>query len=314
MKICPQCQTKYTDDTLTFCLQDGNSLKIANDDKTLVFNQDSFADDETIAENFSGKTQDVAPETVAFENKRTDANRQSVNAIQSNESVTNPTAIRQRPPETSAPVENTSTTKVGGLGILTGFVIAVLFIGLVGIGVLAVIYLPSMLGGVSNSNANSQATNSSRSKETNLNDPSKVKISASSSRKPEKGNFYSPEMAFDGNSRTAWCEGAKDAGNGQWIVFDFEEEVFLKEVLIEPGYFKTEELWRKNNRLAVANFKFSDGTTRSFNFPNEMKEQKIDVGNVKTKYVMITIKDTYAGQADSIDTLISEVKFVVLEN
>ena len=312
MKICPQCQTKYTDDSLTFCLQDGSSLKIANDEKTLVFDQDSFANDETIAGNFSDKTKDVPKETVAFENKQTDANQKNASNNLSDEYISNPTIIRQREPKTLPPIETKSTNKVGGLGILTGFLGAVFFLGLIGVSLLAIIYLPSMLNG--DSNSNSQLTNSNTIKETILNDSNKVKVSASSSRKPEKGNSYKPELAFDGNSRTAWCEGAKGAGKGQWIVFDFDEEVLLNEVIIEPGYFKTEELWRKNNRLSSANFKFSDGTTRSFDFENEMKEQKIDVGSVKTKSVMITIKDIYAGQSDSIDTLISEVKFVVQEN
>ena len=118
-------------------------------------------------------------------------------------------------------------------------------------------------------------------------------------------------MAFDGNSRTAWAEGAKGAGVGQWIAFDFENEVTLKQVVIEPGYFKTDEIWRKNNRLKSAIVKFSDNSSRRFEFKDSMEEQKLDVGSVKTKSVMISIKSVYRGKTDSRDTLISEVSFVV---
>ena len=80
---------------------------------------------------------------------------------------------------------------------------------------------------------------------------------------------------------------------------------------MQPGYFKTKQLWQDNNRLAAANLKFSDGTIKTVFFPDEMKEQKIDIDDIKTKSVIITIKDVYRGDADAKDTLISEVKFVV---
>ena len=51
MKICPQCKSKYTDVTLTYCLQDGAALEDSPDEKTLVLDPDSFADEATIAES-----------------------------------------------------------------------------------------------------------------------------------------------------------------------------------------------------------------------------------------------------------------------
>jgi hypothetical protein len=44
-----------------------------------------------------------------------------------------------------------------------------------------------------------------------------------------------------------------------------------------------------------------------------MKEQKVEFGNVKTKSVVITIKDFYPGSKYQ-DTTISEVKFVIKKN
>lgn len=312
MKVCPQCHTKYTDDTLKFCLQDGNTLEIANDDKTLVFDQDSFANDDTIAENFSNKTEDFQGKTEAFSHKQTSEESQKTENLSQGEHLSQVTIERPKQfVENTTSAKQATTNKKGGLGFLSGLLIGVLLIGLVGIGVLAVIFLPSIFSKTANTNTNSNAVTPTPKKEITLNNSDNVKISASSSRKAEKGNFYQPELAFDGNSRTAWSEGARGAGIGQWIVFDFEKEVNLKEIIIEPGYFKTDELWRKNNRLSSANFKFSNGKSKTFKFTDKMKEQKVDVGNVKTKSVMITIKDIYPGQTDSKDTLISEVKFVV---
>ncbi len=309
MKVCPHCQNKYTDDTLQFCLQDGKSLEIAGDDKTLVLDDRSFADEKTIAENHKGKNQSAPKEeTHRYEHQQTNAGDQATDTDLIAENNTAETLVRpQTFSQAPTPVDHKPKNKIGGLGILAGFTIALVLIGLITIAVLGVIYLPAMMG--ENANNNSQLNNPN--KERTLNDTNDVKVSASSSRKAEKGNFYMPRLAFDGNSRTGWCEGAKGTGRDQWIAFDFNEEVTLKKIVIEPGYFKTDELWQKNNRLASATIKFSDGTIKSVKFPDDMKEQIIDTDNIKTKSVMLTIKDVYEGRTDSEDTLISEVSFIV---
>lgn len=314
MKTCPQCHTKYTDDTLKFCLQDGNTLELANEDKTLVFDQESFANDKTIAENSSHKTENYQGKTEQLSQQQTKENNQETESKPKAENLSQVTIERPRQiTETPTVVSDQPSTKKSGLGFLTGLIVGLLLIGLIGLGVLAIIFLPSLLKETANTNTNSNQATPIPQKEKTISDSGDVKVSASSSRKPLKGNFYQPRLAFDGNSRTAWSEGSRGAGIGQWIVFDFNDEVNLKEIIIEPGYFKTDELWRKNNRLATASFKFSNGKSKTFKFTDKMKEQKVDVGNVKTKSVMITIKDIYPGQTDAKDTLISEVKFVVQE-
>lgn len=152
---------------------------------------------------------------------------------------------------------------------------------------------------------NSNSSNSSS-------DSSAPRIVASSSsvRKEDKGNFYFPTLAFDNNPATAWCEGVKGAGVGQWLQFNFDREVTLKQIRIQPGYFKNSEAWSKNNRVAGISVQFSDGSTRKFSFPDEMKAQTIDINGKRTGWVKITLDDYFAGDSDSEDTLISEVSFV----
>jgi hypothetical protein len=137
-----------------------------------------------------------------------------------------------------------------------------------------------------------------------------IVASSSSVRRSEKGNFYFPNFAFDGNSATAWSEGTKGAGVGEWLQFNFNREVALKQIKIQPGYFKNDEVWRKNNRVARITIKFSDNTIRQFSFADEMKTQTIDVGRTRTGWVKITIDDYFPGASDAEDTLISEVSFV----
>lgn len=51
MKVCPHCQTRYTDDTLQFCLQDGAALTSSND-QTSMPTADSFeGEQETVVKN-----------------------------------------------------------------------------------------------------------------------------------------------------------------------------------------------------------------------------------------------------------------------
>ena len=136
-----------------------------------------------------------------------------------------------------------------------------------------------------------------------------VAATASSTRDAFRGIGYEPEKTLDGSMMTAWVEGAEGPGIGEWIRFDFDKEVKLRRIFIAPGYFKSEQIWQKNNRVAAAVFYFSDGQTREFRFPNRMEEQKLDVGGVRTKWVRIEIKQVYFAQSDSEDTAISQISF-----
>lgn len=148
------------------------------------------------------------------------------------------------------------------------------------------------------------------SRETPSNVLPRIVASSSSVRKPDDGNFYFPNLAFDNNSATAWCEGAPGAGQGEWLQFNFDREITLKTIKIQPGYFKNEQTWRKNNRVAKVSVKVSDHIMREFYLSDERKTQTLEVGNARTNWVKITVEDYFPGASDSKDTLISEVSFV----
>lgn len=154
------------------------------------------------------------------------------------------------------------------------------------------------------------SVNSAKSVNGLNNAPPRIIASASSVRKSEDGNFYFPNFAFDNNPATAWCEGAPGAGLGEWLQFNFDREVTLKQIKIQPGYFKNDKVWAKNNRLAKITVKFSDNSTRELSFSDERKQQTLDIGRTRTNWVKITIEDYFAGASDSDDTLISDVSFV----
>jgi hypothetical protein len=73
----------------------------------------------------------------------------------------------------------------------------------------------------------------------------KAWVWASSDLASEK-NRYSVEKAFDGNPNTAWVEGAEDAGEGSFLVIEYEEPVVLEGFVLRPGYVKNERVFTAN--------------------------------------------------------------------
>lgn len=270
MKVCPVCRTTYADDSNVFCLNDGTTL----------------------------------------------VDEQSFRQLQ-----TQPRA------KSSLPLV---------LAILAGFMIFAVIVGAVGL------YLFTRgAGGNRNEEQKSISNNSARADnqsktgasvnanralppvqiETNRAANAKahsspaaslpaVITSASSVRRADKGNFYFPTFAFDKNPSTAWCEGGAGAGIGEWIDFQFNGEVRLRQINIQPGYFKSQQSWRDNNRVAAATIEFSDGSSQNADFADRMEMQTVSVGQKQTRWVRITIEDVHRGGFDAEDTLISEVSFV----
>lgn len=160
-------------------------------------------------------------------------------------------------------------------------------------------------------NKKNEAAISVNSNNSANNSASRVLTSSSSVRKSEKGNFYFPNFAFDNNAATAWCEGANGAGEGEWLQFDFGNEITLKQIKIMPGYFKNNEVWSKNNRVAAVTLEYSNGQTADgFRFADKMETQIINLDSVRTSRVKIIINEYFRGSSEADDTLISEVSFV----
>ncbi|HSE16583.1 MAG TPA: protein kinase [Pyrinomonadaceae bacterium] len=147
--------------------------------------------------------------------------------------------------------------------------------------------------------------------ETDRTTPLSITPTASSVRLPIQTNTYDAVNAIDNQRTTAWIEGAPGPGIGEWIKFDFGREIILHRIIIQPGYFKSLQIWKDNNRINTADIYFSDGTSRSLTFMNTNDTQQTQLGAVKTSWVRLTIKSVYKGanpgQYD--DTALSEVTF-----
>ncbi len=141
--------------------------------------------------------------------------------------------------------------------------------------------------------------------------PLKITASASSVRLALQANTYYASNAIDGKRTTAWIEGVDGPGLGEWIRFDFDREINLHRILIQPGYFKSPQIWAENNRLASVTVYFSDGSSRDLSFTDRMDSQKAEVGSIKTRWVRLVIKSVYHGTnpGSTDDTGFSEIAF-----
>ena len=309
MKQCPQCDRTYDDDSLRFCLEDGALLKAVgasapDPNATLVYGSRETWEKELADEEAAGVEPPPPPRPIprSYEN--------AGHARRQDEAVHRGTG-----PQTSR--------------LLVGGVLAIAVILLVG-GVLGAAYLFSQRRQDQTSATTPNTTNNNLKESTpspkqdnsatkssekatsadvlnTKGSPLQIKVTASSVRYSVQSNTYDPANTIDGSQTTAWIEGKDGPGWGEWVRYDFDREINLHRILILPGYFKSPDIWARNNRISAAAFYFSDGTKRVIDFPDRMERQKVDVGSIKTRWVRIELEDFYLGKDP--DTPISEVAF-----
>ena len=103
------------------------------------------------------------------------------------------------------------------------------------------------------------------------------KIKASSSL----GVSYKAEFANDLSYKTAWVEGKKDEGIGEYLEYYFKNDSpRITEIIISNGYMKSEETWKNNNRV---------------------KKLKLYVNGVP--FGILNLKDSRTDQYFSVETL-----------
>jgi len=289
MKRCPKCNRQYKDDTLRFCLEDGTSL--------------------------SSVTRDAdAPPTEILPR---------VPATQKSSAPTIPSYLGSESAR-AAPSESRQSNPILTVGVIA---IALLLLALVGIAAYFVIRQtgptqtgPTMAQQPNTNSSPAVKTASSPTAKSTPDDrddfsptpaqngaPLKITASSSSVRLAVQSNTYYPSNAIDGKRSTAWIEGVDGPGIGEWIRFDFDREINIHRILIEPGYFKSPSIWSQNNRIATMTAQFSDGSSRQLRFDDRMDGQKIDLGSVRTRWVRLVIESVYYGSDP--DTAISEVAF-----
>ena len=133
-------------------------------------------------------------------------------------------------------------------------------------------------------------------------------VQASSTLDPQGTNSYCPKNTLDGRPDTAWVEGVRGPGIGEWISFRFAPQV-ITYIDIYPGYGKSRESFSRNNRVNKATLVFSDGTRVQARFVDEMRTQTISLASpLRTSSLVLIIDDVYRGSRYD-DTCISEINW-----
>ena len=286
MKRCPKCNRKYEDETLKFCLEDGTTLAVA-------------------ARDANPPATEIMPRGGPTLRSSPDPTIPSY-----------PNAGNFQPRQSEVRATNP---------VLTAGVVAIVLLLLALVGIAAFFVFKQSAGDDSAKNPpvasptpsrgstptvrEGSSTNSAEiaSSDSKTSTPLKITASSSSVRLAVQANTYYPASAIDGKRNTAWIEGVDGPGLGEWIRFDFDREINLHRILIQPGYFKSPAIWAQNNRIASFTAYFSDGTSRDLTFIDRMDSQKVDIGSVRTKWIKLVIKSVYYGTDP--DTAISEIAF-----
>ncbi len=284
MKRCPKCNRQYNDDTLRFCLEDGTLLT-------------------AITRDANPPATEILPSPVAPTQK---------SSVPTIPSYLSGGAAPQADARRSSPILT--------VGVV---VIALLLLALVGVAAFFVFRqtrsndsataTPQSSPVIKNKSSPAPSRPASETPDDRdqptpqSQTPLKITASASSVRMAVQANTYYPSNTMDGKRGTAWIEGVDGPGIGEWIRFDFDREIDLHRILIQPGYFKSPYIWAQNNRLATVTAQFSDGSSRKLNFDDRMEAQKIDVGSIRTRWVRLVIESVYYGTDP--DTAVSEIAF-----
>lgn len=147
------------------------------------------------------------------------------------------------------------------------------------------------------------------------------------------GDAYQSANLCDGKAETAWVEGVKGSGIGEWVKININAEVesvtstpfSILEIGVIPGYAKTKKTWLENNRVkgltivihspqpsappenewVIYHLDLKDeNILQVFDLP--YKKMSVSVGHVKRKEIWIKITDIYKGSKYD-DTCISEL-------
>jgi hypothetical protein len=140
-----------------------------------------------------------------------------------------------------------------------------------------------------------------------------MKITASSVLSPQGKNTYTPANAHDFTLNTAWVEGAKGPGIGQYIEYTFYKgNPPVTTVILFNGYVKSEKAWMENARIKKIKL-YVNGKPYAFLALKDVKsEQSFKIGELQNKTGPLTLRfeiaEVYKGTKYE-DTVLSELYF-----
>lgn len=128
---------------------------------------------------------------------------------------------------------------------------------------------------------------------------------------PRYGRFGASNV-IDGNPHTCWQEFKDDTGEGEWLELKLKKPEKISKIGIVNGFAwpdhpKWGNVFHKNPRLKEVKLSFSDGSTQTVSFDDSHRPQVVNIDEVLTSTVRLTIRSVYPG-SEWKDTSLSEVQ------
>jgi len=125
---------------------------------------------------------------------------------------------------------------------------------------------------------------------------------------------YFAANVLDGDPSTAWAEGRKGSGVGEWVDLEFQERIRVKELHIWNGYQKVladklGDRYYINERPKDVDIETDSGTRRA-RLDDSKVMQTLPVGGDETRHVRVYIRSVY--EAKYLDCAISEIGVIHL--
>ncbi len=107
---------------------------------------------------------------------------------------------------------------------------------------------------------------------------------------------FEPDNLVDKKPETAWQVAGN--GKGEWILMEYERPIKITRIGFIPGYTKVDPVdgtdgFYQNYVVRKVRIEFSDGFSETAKFDRAPAKQYVDVPNIETSSVRITVLDTY---------------------
>ena len=136
---------------------------------------------------------------------------------------------------------------------------------------------------------------------------------ASSYLRSQGSHNYKPKNLHDFNHETAWVEGVKGYGIGEWVKYSFPaQRTKVTRITILNGYVKSDKAWRENARVKRLKVYYNNRAIYILELQNSRTVQIFNVDTLGSDYhnwdLKFEILDVYPGTKYK-DTAISEILF-----
>ena len=116
---------------------------------------------------------------------------------------------------------------------------------------------------------------------------------ASSSLSSTSITDYRPPNLLDGDTSTAWVEGAKGTGTGQWVKLAFDNPVPLARIEIANGFQADDARFSGFVRVKSLELDYSDGTKQVVQLQDAQGLQVVEPAVPKTQWIKLVILSVY---------------------